>query len=149
MIDVAKTRHHRNQLPSVIAAVVFNLLNPIAFGFFVAALVFDAVYANSAVVMWFKASAWLIAIGLVFAVIPRFINLARVWFPGSVTNSPHDKLAFFLYFLGIATAIFNAFVHGRDAYAIMPEGLVLSVVTVVLIVASNVVLTLQQPIHQQ
>lgn len=37
---------------------------------FVAALIFDAVYINSADVMWFKSAAWLISIGLFFAVVP-------------------------------------------------------------------------------
>ena len=128
--------------PSTAAAVVFDVLNPVPFGFFVAALIFDAVYANSPDVMWFKSAAWLIAIGLCFAVIPRFINLARVWFPGSRRRVSNDKAAFFLYLLGIAAAIVNAFVHSRDAHAILPEGLWLSVLTVVLVAASSVIGTL-------
>jgi uncharacterized membrane protein len=62
---------------SVAATGVFALLNPIPFGCFVAALIFDVVYARSAELMWGKSAAWLIAIGLLFAVLPRLINLAR------------------------------------------------------------------------
>src|ERR1700712_1632348 len=60
------------------AAIVFDVLDPIPYGFFVGALVFDAIYAKSGEVLWFKAAAWLIAIGLVFAVLPRLITLGQV-----------------------------------------------------------------------
>lgn len=143
MIAVAKLSPNVSKRSSTTAAVLFDLLNPIPFGFFVAALIFDAVYANSAVVMWFKSAAWLISIGLFFAVVPRLINLTRVWFPGARPRTTRDKGAFFLYLFGVAAAIVNAFVHGRDAYAIVPEGLWLSILTVVLLVVSNVVVTLQ------
>ena len=128
---------------STTAAVLFDLLNPIPFGFFVGALIFDAVYANSADVMWFKSAAWLISIALFFAVVPRLINLVRVWFPGARPSTARDKGAFFLYLLGVAAATVNAFVHSRDAYAIVPEGLWLSILTVALLVVGNVLVTLQ------
>lgn len=128
---------------STTAAVLFNLLNPIPYGFFVGALIFDVTYANSADVLWLKAAAWLIAIGLVVAVIPRLINLVRVWFPGNRRSALRERAAFFVYLLGIAAAIVNAFVHSRDAYAVMPEGMWLSVLTVVLLTVASVLRTLQ------
>lgn len=134
---------HVQKRPSVTAAVIFDLLDPVSFGFFVGALVFDAIYAKSAEVMWFKAAAWLIAIGLVVAIIPRLINLVRVWFPRVRPTAARHKIAFWLNLLGIVAAIVNAFVHSRDAYAVMPEGVWLSVLTVALLVAGHVVLTLQ------
>jgi uncharacterized membrane protein len=124
------------------AAVVFNLLDPIPFGFFVAALISDAVYQQSAEILWVKAAAWLIASGLLFAVLPRLINLARVWFRRR-PRPTGELAAFWLNLLGIAAAIVNAFVHSRDAYGAMPEGLWLSVLTVVLLVIANIMLTLQ------
>jgi uncharacterized membrane protein len=137
------------QRPSTTAAVVFDLLNPIPFGFFVGALAFDAVYADSKDVMWVKSAAWLIAIGLMFAIVPRLINLARVWFSGARSSTGRDKGAFLLYLLGVVAAIFNAFVHSRDAYAVMPTGLWLSVLTVVLLAIANVVVTLDHSNHSR
>lgn len=128
---------------STTVAVVFDLLNPIPFGFFVGALIFDAVYAKSADVMWFKSAAWLISIGLVFAVVPRLINLFRVWLPYARPSTARSKVAFFLYLLGVAAAIVNAFVHSRDAYGVVPEGVWLSVLTVALLIIGNVLVTLQ------
>ena len=51
---------------------------------------------------------------------------------------------FWLNLLAIAAAIMNAFVHSRDAYGVMPEGLWLSCLTVVLLVLAKVVPALQQ-----
>jgi len=119
--------------PSTAASVVFDLLNPIPFGFFVGALIFDAVYAKTAVVMYFKAAAWLIAIGLVVAVVPRVIDLVQVWFRPIWKDAWLAKAGFLAYLIGVVVAIFDALVHSRDAYSIMPEGLWLSALTVVLV----------------
>lgn len=128
---------------STAAAVAFSLLDPIPFGMFVAALVFDAVYAKSTDVMWFKSAAWMISIGLLFAVVPRLINLFQVWRPGARPSSMRAKLSFLLYLLGVVAAIVNAFVHSRDAYAVMPDGLWLSLLTVALLVVATVLAALQ------
>ena len=133
-----------HKAPSPVVAVVFDLLNPIPFAFFVGALIFDVAYANSAEILWMKAAAWLIAMGLVAAILPRLINLVRVWAPGAARRPFAVKAAFWLHLLGIVAAIFNAFVHSRDAYGVMPEGLWLSILTVALFVAGNVFLSLQR-----
>lgn len=143
MREIAQLMPDVREPSSTTAAVLFDLLNPIPFGFFVGALIFDAVYVNSADVMWVKSAAWLISIGLVFAVIPRFINLSRVWFTGARPTAASDKVAFFLYLLGIAAAVVNAFVHSRDAYAVVPEGMWLSILTVALLGIGHVLVTLQ------
>ena len=128
---------------STVAAVVFDLLNPVSYGFFVGGLGFDVVYAQTADVMWVKCAAWLISVGLFVAVVPRLINLVQVWLPRAGQRRSHSKLAFFLYLVGIAAAIANAFVHSRDAYAVVPDGVWLFAVTVVFLVAANILMTLQ------
>jgi len=106
---------------------------------FVGALIFDAVYFRTGELLWMKAAAWLIAIGLIFAIIPRLVNLALVWFPARKPGSGALKVDFFVNFLAIVAAIFNAFVHSRDAYGVMPAGLWLSIATVVLLCVGSVV----------
>ena len=122
---------------------IFDLLDPVPYGLFVAALIFDAVYVNSGEILWMKSAAWLIAIGLVFAVIPRFINLARVWFPPGGRRIGGEIAGFWLYLGAVVAAIVNAFVHSRDAYGVMPEGLWLSVLTVLLLVLARLAPTLR------
>ncbi len=120
------------------AAIAFDLLDPIPYGCFVGALVFDAIYAKSAEVLWVKSAAWLIAIGLLVAVLPRLIDLVRVWFPGDGQRATGEMVGFWLNLLAIMAAITNAFVHSRDAYGAMPEGLWLSALTVLLLVLAKV-----------
>lgn len=124
---------------SRLAVAVYKLFDPIPFGMFVGALIFDAVYSRTGELLWMKAAAWLIAIGLIFAIIPRLVNLALVWFPARKAGSGALKVDFFVNFLAIVAAIFNAFVHSRDAYGVMPAGLWLSIATVVLLCVGSVV----------
>lgn len=131
-------RSHAAPRRSVVADTLFRLLDPIPFGCFVAALVFDITYARSAEIMWTKAAAWLIVIGLLAAIVPRFVNLARVWITGRGRVRGVDRLDFWLNVLAIAAAIVNAFVHSRDAYAVVPAGQWLSALTVALIAIGRI-----------
>jgi uncharacterized membrane protein len=114
------------------ATALFEWLNPIPYGLFVGTLIFDIAYAATGNVFWGKGAAWLVTTGLLFAIIPRVINLWHVWFSRGGTT-PLEKLDFWLNLLGIIAAIVNAFVHSRDAYAMVPENVILSVITVLLL----------------
>jgi uncharacterized membrane protein len=129
--------------PAVVVSAVYGLLNPIPFGCFVAALVFDIAYDRSAVILWDKAAAWLIAIGLLFAIVPRVINLVRVWITRRRQVTWAQQIDFWLYLLAIVAAIFNSLVHSRDAYGSMPMGVWLSACTVILIAAGQMVVAVQ------
>ena len=130
--------------PSIAANAAYGLLNPIPFGCFVAALIFDVVYARSGELLWDKSAAWLIAIGLLFAMIPRLINLVQVWGPSRRAALTSDKLDFWLNLLAIAAAIVNSFVHSRDAYAVVPAGVWLSACTVILLSIGNVLVSIRR-----
>lgn len=129
---------------SVAARALYGLLNPIPFGFFVAAFIFDIIYVRSADILWDKSAAWLITLGLLFAVIPRLINLVQVWITSRATTRASDKLDFWLNLVAIAAAIVNAFVHSRDAYAIVPAGVWLSACTVILLSIGHLVMAVQR-----
>ena len=49
---------------SIVAASIYGLLNPIPLGCFVAALIFDIIYSETAVMFWDKGAAWLIVFRL-------------------------------------------------------------------------------------
>lgn len=129
---------------SIAANIVYGLLNPIPFGFFIAALVFDVVYVRSGEIMWDKSSAWLIAIGLLFAIVPRLIDLVQVWITHRRRTLMVEKLDFWLNLLAIAAAIVNSFVHSRDAYGVAPAGMWLSACTVILLCIGNVLVSMQR-----
>ena len=128
---------------SAVANAIYGLLNPIPFGCFVAALIFDVIYARSAVMLWDKGAAWLITFGLIFAVVPRLVNLAQVWITGRRTAMRVDRLDFWLNLVAIVAAIFNAFVHSRDAYSVVPAGVWLSACTVLLLSIGHIVMAVQ------
>src|SRR3546814_20927212 len=124
-----------SQTRSRVAGAIYALFNPIPFGFFVAALIFDAIYSRNGDVLWVKAAAWLITLGLIFAILPRLINLFHVW-RLSNRSSFVEKSDFWLNLVAIAAGIINAFVHSRDEYGSMPDGLILSILTVLLHIGS-------------
>jgi len=129
---------------SIVAESIYGLLNPIPFGCFVAALIFDIIYSETAVMLWDKGAAWLIVFGLLFAVVPRVVNLTQVWITSRRTATRADRLDFWLNVLAIVAAIVNAFVHSRDAYAVVPTGLMLSVCTVLLLSIGNIIIAVER-----
>jgi uncharacterized membrane protein len=129
---------------SIVAESIYGLLNPIPFGCFVAALIFDIIYSETAVMLWDKGAAWLIVFGLLFAVVPRLVNLTQVWITSRRTATRTDKLDFWLNLFAIVVAIVNAFVHSRDAYAVVPAGMWLSVCTVILLSIGNIAVAMER-----
>lgn len=129
--------------PSRVAIALYELLNPLPLGFFTAAWIFDILYLKSFQIMWTDAASWLIAIGLVLAIVPRLINLVQVWFTQRPLATAAVKIHFWLWLLAIVLTIFNAFVHSRDAYAVVPLGVILSTAVVALLLIANVQLALR------
>ncbi|MHC1479613.1 DUF2231 domain-containing protein [Frateuria aurantia] len=123
---------------------VFDLLNPIPYGFFFGTLIFDVIYARTAEVLWVHAAAWLVSIGLVVAIVPRLINFGHVWLAGTHSVARAERVDFWLNLLAVIAAVLNAFVHSRDAYAAVPAGVFLSLLTVVLLGAAQIVLALNK-----
>src|ERR1700733_11234802 len=129
---------------SIVSESIYGLLNPIPFGCFVAALIFDIIYSKTAVMLWDKGAAWLIVFGLLFAVVPRLVNLTQVWITSRRTATRTDKLDFWLNLIAIVVAIVNAFVHSLDAYAVVPTGAWLSACTVVLLSLGHVLIAVER-----
>jgi uncharacterized membrane protein len=128
---------------SIVAESIYGLLNPIPFGCFVAALIFDVIYSKSATMQWDKGAAWLIVFGLLFAIVPRLVNLTQIWITSRRSATLAEKLDFWLNLFAIVAAIVNAFVHSRDAYAVVPTGLWLSACTVLLLSIGRIVMAVR------
>lgn len=92
--------------------------------------------------MWGKSASWLIAFGLIFAIIPRLINLFQVWVGGRWPQLSAVKIHFWLNPVAIVAAILNSFVHSRDAYAIAPQNVIYSAITVGCLLVANIALSL-------
>ena len=107
---------------------------------FLGALLSDVAYGQTYQIQWANFASWLIAGALVFcgfSLLFALVNLVRAEHKGG------RPVAYFLLLLGTwVLGLVNAFQHAKDAYAMMPAGLVLSaIVTVLAIVATWIGLT--------
>lgn len=101
---------------------------------FLGALLCDIAYWRSYEIQWSNFASWLIAGALVLAgvvVVLALVGLARRS-AGAVLYALVVVATWILGFI-------NALVHAKDAWAVMPEGLVLSLITFVLACLATVI----------
>jgi uncharacterized membrane protein len=114
------------------------ILAPIPFVCFVATLVTDIVYWQTAMMMWADMSAWLLLAGLIVSLFavpagmidffgePRIRELRAAWIHG-IGN-----------ITALILSIFNCLIHTRDAYtSVVPSGLILSALVVAILLVSG------------
>ena len=103
---------------------------------FLGALLSDSAYFSSHEIQWINFAAWLNAGGLLIA------GPALLWGAVDVLRSSAQRHRRGLIYLTLLLATFvfgfiNALVHGKDGWAAMPIGLILSAVVVVLAAAAS------------
>ena len=98
-----------------------------AFPLFLGALWSDYGYSTSFELQWSNFASWLVAGGLVF------LGIALLFAIVDLIRGRRALLYFVLLLAGFVLGVINALVHARDAYAVMPTGLVLSLVVTVLV----------------
>ncbi len=102
------------------------------FAFFLGAMLSDWAYSGTFGIQWKNFASWLIVGGLIAA------TIAIVTQAVAALRHRH-RLGIFSLLVMIATfvaGVFNALVHAKDAWAAMPTGLVLSIVTMLLALAA-------------
>lgn len=101
------------------------------FPLFLGALLSDLAYRASFHVQWANFASWLIAGGLLvgaFVVLWAVVDLFR-----HRTARKKHLVVYLVVLLAMwALGVINALVHAKDAWATMPEGLYLSVITTLL-----------------
>lgn len=117
-------------------------LNPVhavllasALPLFLGALLSDVAYARSYEIQWTNFSSWLVAGGVLFA------GLALLWATVDLFRADaRGRRGLLLYWLLLLAAFLlglgNALVHSKDAWASMPDGLMLSIAVAVLTLAA-------------
>jgi uncharacterized membrane protein len=113
---------------------IHTMLVPVPIVCFVGTLITDIAYWATATMQWANMSAWLLTVGLVVSIFValaglidflgdrRIRALRAAWIHGAGNS------------LALILAIFNAFVHSRDAYtSVVPLGLILSVLVVLIL----------------
>lgn len=102
---------------------------------FLGALLSDMAYARSYQIQWSNFASWLIAGALVFAGFALLWALIDLFRAGR--RARRGVLYFVLLLLTWVLGFVNALVHAKDAWAIMPASLVLSVIVMVLACAAT------------
>lgn len=105
---------------------------------FLGALLSDWAYFSSQQIQWVNFAAWLGAGALLVA------GPALLWGAVDVLRSSTRRHRLSLIYLGLLLAAFvvgliNALVHGKDGWAAMPTGLILSAIVVVLAATASAV----------
>lgn len=97
-------------------------------------LLSDVAYVSSYQIQWSNFAAWLIAGGMVFTGFALLWALVELLRAGQRGGRP---LIYFLLLLAIFVfGLVNSFIHARDAWGTMPEGLILSAIVAVLTIAA-------------
>lgn len=97
---------------------------------FLGALLSDIAYYQSYQIQWSNFASWLIAGALLFcglALLFALVNLIR-----APRKAGHPLVYFVLLLATFVLGLVNAFQHAKDAWAVMPSGLVLSVIVALL-----------------
>ena len=100
------------------------------FTLFLGALLNDLAYWTTYHVQWTNFASWLIAGGLVLGGIA--LLFALVGLRHAVRRSGPSLLYLLLLLITWIVGFVNALIHAKDAWAAMPEGLVLSVIATVM-----------------
>lgn len=113
--------------PSPLHAILLGGSVPL----FLGALLSDIAYYNTYLIQWANFASWLIAGGLLCSGLAGLFAIANLIRARHKAGRPVVYLVLLLvtWVLGLV----NAFEHAKDAWAVMPSGLVLSVIVTVLI----------------
>jgi uncharacterized membrane protein len=114
------------------------MLVPIPIVCFIGTLLSDITYAETANMQWANLSAWMLAIGVLFAIVVAIFGL--IDFLGDARIRALNVA--WVHLIGNDTAILlsivNLFVHSRDAYtSVVPTGLILSAVVVAILAVTG------------
>ena len=99
---------------------------------FLGVLLNDLAYASSHEVQWKNFASWLLVGGLVFS------GLALIWAIVGLFQADRRGAIYFAALLAVwVLGFLNALIHAKDAWASMPEALILSVIVAVFAIVAT------------
>lgn len=102
---------------------------------FLGALLSDWAYWTSYEIQWSNFASWLVAGGMVFLGIALVCALVDVF--RAERRGGRALVQFVLLLVAFVLGFINALVHARDAWAVMPSGIVLSIVVLLLVAVAT------------
>lgn len=122
----------RTSAVPVVRHPVHALLAPVPIVCFTGALLTDIAYWKSPDMQWANFSAWLLAVGMVFAVLAALAGIVDAIADRHLRRERGVSFHAIGSIVVLVLALINNFVHSRDAWtSVVPTGLTLSVLTVV------------------
>lgn len=119
---------------SPLHAIFLSFLFPFSLG----AMLADWAYSTTYFVQWINFAAWLI-VGVLVGGVPALIwSIIGLLMPRSA-RAGNSVLVTILLAVTVAVTFFNALIHGKDAYATMPGGLILSAIGTVLAFVTTII----------
>ncbi len=131
MSDISKPTARRG------GHLVLRMLASFPIACFTCALLTDAAYVQTTNIMWTDFSSWLLAAGMAGGVVAAIAGIVS-WLTHRRDPAQRPGWPFMLgSLLVLAIAFLNNLVHSRDAWtSVVPTGLALSLVTVLLMLAT-------------
>ncbi len=130
------SRHPRSTA-QIFGHPIHPMLVPFPIVGFIGAFATDLVYWRTANLMWQYFSIWLITMGLVMGGLAALMGLIDYFGDRRVRTRPAATPHMLLNIVAMLLELINAFVHSRDGWtAVVPQGLILSGVTVLLLLVS-------------
>lgn len=116
---------------------IHALLVPIPITCFVGTFVTDLVYWKTANMQWANMSAWLLFVGLAVSVLAALAGLMDFLGDRRIRALRPAWIHGLGNALALVLAIFNFFIHSRDAYtSVVPTGLILSGLVVLILLVT-------------
>jgi uncharacterized membrane protein len=117
---------------------IHAMLVPIPITCFVGTLITDLAYWKTANMQWANFSVWLLTVGLIVSVFVVIAGLIDFLGDRRIRDLKAARIHGIGNAIALVIAIFNAFIHSRDAYtSVVPTGLVLSTITVLILVVTG------------
>jgi uncharacterized membrane protein len=117
--------------------VLHTLLLAGSVSLFLGALLSDYTYYTTYQIQWSNFASWLNAGALLFAGLALVFALVNLLRARPMAGQPLNY--FVLLLLTFVIGLVNAFQHAKDAWALMPTGLILSVIVFILICITAVI----------
>jgi uncharacterized membrane protein len=130
-------RHHPSATARIAGHPIHTMIVPFPLVCYCLTVLTDAMFLKTQQIQWSNFSAWLLAVGVVTAILAAIAGSIDFWANRGIREQksawPHalgNSLALLL-------AIWNLMVHGHDAYtSVYPTGMILSVITALLVIVT-------------
>jgi uncharacterized membrane protein len=114
------------------------MLAPIPLVCFIATLITDIVYWQTAQMQWANMSAWLLLAGVVVSVFAALAGIIDFFGDARIRELRAARIHSIGNVIALILSIFNCLIHTRDAYtSVVPSGLILSALVVVILLVTG------------